>query len=195
LGAKYYAAPMPSESGPASAPQSPGAPNGRSKSPDEEAPLREVIAYGSGAVPNELMGSTFNNLAHPVLNMTLGVSPAIVGLLLSFRGIWDAFTDPVMAYFSDNFKSRWGRRRPFIFAGGLTMLLLGSLAWFIPRSLSELGIAWYFGVMMVLFATAQTVYSVPYWAQGIELSPTYHGRTRVALVRTLFQRVVAFSGP
>ncbi len=186
---------MPTESSSANSPEFPGAPNAGSKSPDDEAPLREVVAYGSGAVPNELIGSTFNNLVHPILNMTLGVSPAIVGLLLSFRGIWDAFTDPVMAYLSDNFKSRWGRRRPFIFAGGLTMLVLGSVAWFIPRDLSELGMAWYFGAMMVLFATAQTVYSVPYWAQGIELSPTYHGRTRVALVRTLFQRVFAFSGP
>lgn len=51
------------------------------------------------------------------------------------------------------------------------------------------------GVMMILFATAQTVYSVPYWALGIELSPTYHGRTRVAVVRTFFARVAAFSHP
>ena len=96
--------------------------------------------------------------------MTLGVSPAMVGLILSFRGSWDAFTDPVMAYISDNTKSRWGRHRPYIFSGGIVMLVLGSLAWFIPRSLSQMGIAWYFGIMMVLFASAQTVYSVPYWA-------------------------------
>jgi len=186
---------MPPDSDPTSLPESRESPGTQAHGSDEEAPPREVIAYGSGAVPNELIGSTFNNLIHPILNMTLGVSPAIVGLLLSFRGIWDAFTDPVMAYISDNTKSRWGRRRPYIFVGGLTMLVLGSLAWFIPRGLSEMGIAWYFGVMMVLFATSQTVYSVPYWAQGIELSPTYHGRTRVALVRTLFHRVFAFSGP
>jgi len=160
-----------------------------------EAPLKEVVFYGSAQVPGEFMGSTFNLLVHPILNMTLGVSPALIGIILAVRGLWDAFTDPIMAYISDNFKSRWGRRRPFILIGGLLMFIFAILAWYIPRDYSETEIAWYFGFMMIMFATTQTIYSVPYWAQGIELSPSYHGRTRVAVTRTLFQRIAALTGP
>ena len=160
-----------------------------------EAPPREVAYYGAAQVPGELMGGMFNVMIHPILNMTLGVNPAIIGILLLIRGLWDAFTDPLMAYFSDNFKSRWGRRRPFILVGGLAMILFGALAWYIPRGLGEMQIAWYFGIVMILFATAQTVYSVPYFAFGIELSPTYNGRTRVAAVRTFFSRLAALSAP
>lgn len=157
--------------------------------------MKEVLCYGSAQIPGELMNSPFNLIVHPILTMTLGVSPALVGMILAIRGLWDAFTDPVMAYISDNFKSRWGRRRPFIFTGGLAMILIGIFAWYIPRDFDEIHIAIYFGIGMILFATAQTVYSVPYWAQGIELSPSYHGRTRVVVIRTLFARTAALSGP
>jgi len=165
------------------------------KPEDREAPMREVVFYGSAQVPGELMNSPFNLIVHNILTMSLGVNPALVGLILAIRGFWDAFTDPIMAYLSDNFKSRWGRRRPFILFGGLAMIVVGVVAWFIPRGFGEVEIAVFFGIMLLLFATCQTVYSVPYWAQGIELSPSYHGRTRVALVRTLFARTAALSGP
>ena len=56
---------MPPERDPARLPESAEQPDPRAQASDEEAPLREVVAYGSGAIPNELIGSTFNNLAHP----------------------------------------------------------------------------------------------------------------------------------
>ncbi len=54
-----------------------------------------------------------------VLNLGLGMNPALVGLLGALPRLVDAFTDPLMGYISDNTRSRWGRRRPYIFAGAI----------------------------------------------------------------------------
>ena len=59
----------------------------------------------------------------------------------------------------------------------------------------EKRIFWFMTVGMMLVATAQTVFSVPYYALGIELSPTYHGRTRVVAYRSIFEKVMGLLSP
>jgi GPH family glycoside/pentoside/hexuronide:cation symporter len=54
-----------------------------------------------------------------VLNLGLGMNPALVGLLGAIPRLFDALIDPLMGYISDNAHTRWGRRRPFIFAGAI----------------------------------------------------------------------------
>ena len=75
-------------------------------------PLLEKIAYGSGCLPMNASVNSIKNLAGPIFNITLGMHPFRVGNVLLAARFWDAFTDPVMGWISDNTKSRWGRRRP-----------------------------------------------------------------------------------
>ena len=42
----------------------------------------------------------------------IGLSPAYVSLAIMIGNIWDAVTDPLMGFISDNTRTRWGRRRP-----------------------------------------------------------------------------------
>jgi len=53
----------------------------------------------------------------------------------------------------------------------------------------------YLTIGMMLVATAHTIFSVPYYALGIELSPTYHGRTRVVAYRSIFEKLLGLTGP
>jgi GPH family glycoside/pentoside/hexuronide:cation symporter len=65
-------------------------------------PLFEKIAYGVGVLPMNTAVGSIKNLAGPIFNITLGMHPFRVGNVLLAARFWDAFTDPVMGWISDN---------------------------------------------------------------------------------------------
>jgi len=100
-----------------------------------DASTKEIIYYGLGTLGGEV-GNTFNLLMFPILTIVLHINPIIVSMIISIRMIWDAFTDPAMAYISDNHRGRFGRRRPFILIGGLLIPLVVCITWFaMPKGL------------------------------------------------------------
>jgi GPH family glycoside/pentoside/hexuronide:cation symporter len=159
---------------------------------EEQVSLKNKIGFGMGAVAECIMGNSIGQMANYVLNLGLGVRPELVGWLLSLPRIWDAFTDPVVGSWSDNFRSRLGRRRPFIFAGALLSAIIFAAMWFLPRGWSEMQYFWYFLVMSLLYYTAYTIWVVPWTAMGCELTNDYNERTRVMAYRTFFMSIGGF---
>ncbi|MDH3588426.1 MAG: MFS transporter [Gammaproteobacteria bacterium] len=157
--------------------------------PEDRIPFSQKLAYGAGALVNNLLAST-GNLIVPVLNMGLGMNPALAGLAASLPRLTDAITDPLMGYISDNTKSRWGRRRPYIFAGAIMAGLLLMLLWQLPDNKSESFYFWYFLIVSVFFFLAYTVYATPWVALGYELTPDYHERTRLMGVQNFIGQPV-----
>ena len=100
-------------------------------SPRDRVSFPHKIAYGIGGFVNNLLASAIGGMAI-ILTLALGVSPALVGLLGLFPRIFDAITDPLVGFISDNTKSRWGRRRPFIFVGAIFTGIVFALLWQIP---------------------------------------------------------------
>jgi GPH family glycoside/pentoside/hexuronide:cation symporter len=160
-----------------------------------DVPRGELIAYSVSEAPNNIAGNVMTSLANPIMVVTLGLSPTSVGLVLMLRGLWDAVTDPLMGYITDNSKNRFGKRRPFILIGGVLMALALLVAWWFPTDRGDKTMLLFYGVGLILFATAQTIFSVPYGALGFELSGTYNGRTRVQMARTLASRISNFASP
>lgn len=154
--------------------------------------LKNKLGYGSGAVAECVMGNSIGQMANYVLNIGLGVRPELVGWLLALPRLWDAFTDPVVGAWSDNFRSRFGRRRPFMFAGALLSAVIFAAMWFLPRGWSEMQYFWYFLTMSLLYYTAYTIWVVPWTAMGCELTGDYNERTRVMAYRTFFMSVGGF---
>lgn len=113
----------------------------------------------------------FQQLAYPLFNIFLGMNPGLIGLMLGLRKFWDAFTDPLIGNWSDNTKSRWGRRRPFIFVGSLLMPATFLLIYFIPQELDETPMFYYLMATSLVFYLAYTVLAVPLGALGLELTP------------------------
>ncbi len=107
--------------------------------------------------------------------------------------IWDAITDPVMGAISDNFSSRFGRRRPFVFVGGILTAVAFAAIWWIPRGLGEQGTFFAFLGMLLLYYTAFTIFVVPYLALGFEMTPDYNERTRVMSYRSFFSTGAGFA--
>ena len=99
--------------------------------PEDRIPFQHKLIYGLGAFVNNLLAAAIGGMVI-VLNLGLGMNPALVGLLGALPRLTDALTDPLMGYISDNTRSRWGRRRPYIFVGAIAAGIIFALLWQLP---------------------------------------------------------------
>ena len=144
--------------------------------------LGKKVIYGLGAFINNLLGAAMVTMSI-VLNLGLGMNPALVGLLGALPRFLDAFTDPLMGYISDQTKSKWGRRRPYIFIGAIISGIIFAMLWQLPRGQSQEFYFWFFLIGSTLFYLAYTIFATPWVALGYELTPDYHERTRIMAVQ------------
>lgn len=160
----------------------------------DKIPLTQKIIYGLGAFVNNLLGAAIGGMVI-VLNLGLAMNPALVGLLSALPRLTDALTDPLMGYISDHTKSKWGRRRPYIFFGAIAAGIVFALIWQLPRDQSESFYFWFFLIGSLLFYMAYTVFATPWVALGYELTPDYHERTRLMAVQNFMGQLAYFIAP
>lgn len=146
--------------------------------PEDRISIAQKLIYGLGAFVNNLLAAAIGGMAI-VLNLGLGMNPALVGLLGALPRLTDALTDPLMGYISDHTKSRWGRRRPYIFFGAIAAGIIFALLWQLPEGKSETYYFWFFLIGSLFFYLAYTIFATPWVALGYELTPDYHERTRL----------------
>lgn len=146
--------------------------------PEDRIPLAHKLIYGLGGLVNNLLAAAIGGMTI-VLNLGLGMNPALVGLLGALPRLSDALTDPLMGYISDNTRSRWGRRRPYIFVGAIAAGLIYALLWQLPAGQSENFYFWFFLIGSLIFYLAYTTFATPWVALGYELTPDYHERSRL----------------
>jgi len=145
---------------------------------EDKLPLSQKIAYGMGALANNLLGGAIGYMAI-VLNVGLGMNPALIGFLQAIPRLTDALTDPIMGYVSDNTRSRYGRRRPYMFVGAILVGTIFALMWQLPDGHSEMFYFWLFLSWSIVFYLAYTMFATPWVALGYEMTPDYHERTRL----------------
>lgn len=162
--------------------------------PADRLTVQQKVVYGLGAFVNNLLAAASGGMMI-VLNLGLGLNPALVGLLGALPRLTDALTDPVMGYISDNTRTRWGRRRPYIFAGAILAGLTFALLWHLPEGRSESFYFWYFLIGSIVFYLAYTVFATPWVALGYELTPDYHERTRLMGVQNFMGQVAYVVAP
>ena len=162
--------------------------------PQDRIPFHLKLVYGLGAFVNNLLAAASGGMMI-VLNLGLGMNPALVGLLGAVPRLWDAFTDPVVGYISDKTETRWGRRRPYIFFGAIAVGIIFALLWQLPPGKSELFYFWYFLAGSLLFYLAYTVFATPWVALGYELTPDYNERTRLMGVQNFIGQLAYVIAP
>lgn len=162
--------------------------------PEDRIPFRSKFIYGIGGFVNNLLAAAIGGMTI-VLNLGLGMNPALIGLLGALPRLTDAITDPLMGFISDRTKSRWGRRRPYIFVGAILAGLVFALLWQLPRDQSETFYFWFFLGGSVLLYLAYTVFATPWVALGYELTPDYHERTRLMGVQNFVSQLAYAVAP
>ena len=108
-----------------------------------------------------------------------GMDPWLAGLLGGLPRIFDALTDPIMGFISDNTKSKWGRRRPYIFVGAILSGILFAVLFQMSEDNSVMFNFWYFLLMSLLFLVGNTMYATPLVGLGYEMTSDYNERTRL----------------
>lgn len=156
---------------------------------EDRIPLRQKSAYAVGMFVNNLQAAALPAMM-VILNLGLGMDPFLVGLIAAIPRVFDAVSDPMVGYISDNTRTRWGRRRPFIFAGAILSGIIFALMWQLPEGHSESFYFWVFLAASILFFLAYTLYATPFVAFGYEMTADYHERTRLhAFANTVGQLV------
>jgi GPH family glycoside/pentoside/hexuronide:cation symporter len=161
----------------------------------DRVPLPQKAAYASGVVASCYLTNTISVLALPIYNIALGVHPMTISLALGLPRFLDAIIDPFIGNISDNTRTRWGRRRPFIAGGVMVASLLFALMWLPPAHADVTVLGIYFTVICVLTFLAISIFQIPYDALGMELSQDYNERTRVQAWKMTFYYVFSFLTP
>ena len=103
----------------------------------------QKAAYSIGSLVNQFQAAAIGSLVI-VLNLGLGMNPALVGLLGAIPRLIDAFSDPLIGHSSDNTRTRWGRRKPWIFFGAIFSGILFALMFHLHKGHVESFYFWYF---------------------------------------------------
>lgn len=141
-------------------------------------PIFQRAVYSIGGLVNSFQAAAIGAMVI-VLNLGLGVNPALVGIVGFIPRIFDAITDPVTGYISDNIRTPWGRRRPVIALGAIFGGVFFALMFQLYKGHSGNFYFWYFLLFQCLFFLGFTCFSIPWIALGYELTPDYHERTRL----------------
>ncbi|MFH1552179.1 MAG: MFS transporter [Candidatus Omnitrophota bacterium] len=158
-------------------------------------PIPTKMFYSLGTAVDMWGLWLYPSVAFAVFNMYLGVSPWLVGLALTLIRVFDAVVDPVVGWVSDNLRSRYGRRRPFILiAGILSGLALPILFWVSPSwvNIKFLGVSMIFWYMLgsnLIYIPIISSFTVPYYSLSNEMTPDYEERTSIMAYRSMAQKI------
>ncbi len=139
-----------------------------------------AIAYAAPCASFMWIQLLYNNYILKYAVDVLLIPSATMGAILLATRLWDAVSDPLVAYLSDATRAEAGRRRPWILLGSLPVGLTTFALWNPPAALAGSLLVVWMVVAITLWETAMTTFSVPYFALGAEITMDHHDRTRIA---------------
>lgn len=144
----------------------------------DKVPIVQKAAFGAGHLVNNLLPGALGIFMFFLLT-AFGMDPFLAGILGGLPRLFDAVTDPIMGFISDNTRSRWGRRRPYIFAGAILSGALFAVLWQLDENNSQTYNFWYFLILSLIYLIGNTIFSTPLIGLGYEMTSDYNERTRL----------------
>ncbi len=144
-------------------------------------PFGQKVAFGLGMLANQMFPAALG-IFMVVLVQDMGFPTWMWGILFFLPRAYDAILDPIMGFVSDNTRSKWGRRRQYVFIGAILMGVAFVAMWQLHRADGLTHNFVYFLLWSLVFFTGLTVFSIPYVAIGYEMSDDFHERTSIMAV-------------
>ena len=144
-------------------------------------PMGQKVAFGLGMLANQMFPAILG-IFMVVLIQDLGFSPLMWGIIFFAPRVFDAITDPIMGFISDNTRSRHGRRKQYVFVGAIIAGIAFIMMWQLYR---DNGLDYnfiYFMIWSFVFYLGMTIFGTPFVAMGYEMSNDFHERTRIMAV-------------
>ena len=144
----------------------------------DRVPIVQKAAFGAGHLVNNLLPGALGIFMFFLLT-AFGMDPFLAGILGGLPRLFDAVTDPIMGFISDNTRSRFGRRRPYIFVGAILSGVLFAVLWQLDENNSPTFNFWYFLIVSLIYLIGNTIFSTPLIGLGYEMTSDYNERTRL----------------
>lgn len=144
----------------------------------DKVPLLQKSAFGAGHLVLNLLPGALAFFQFFLLT-AFKMDPLDAGILSAAPRLFDALTDPIMGFISDNTKSRFGRRRPYIFIGAILSGVFFAILWQMNEANSQDYNFWYFLIFSMVFLIGNTMFATPLVGLGYEMTSDYNERTRL----------------
>ena len=165
------------------------------KSSPDYVPMKEKLAYGCGALMDGGGVALMACVMLKYMTDTLGIVAASASTIMMVSKIWDAVTDPLMGSITDNTRTRWGRRRPFMVFGGVFLIIALALL-FAPIKdwwgiTSQAGMISYVLIFYIVWNTCSTITQVPYTSMASDISPSFRERNNANTIKLVFTAIAS----
>ncbi|MBV9905865.1 MAG: MFS transporter [Alphaproteobacteria bacterium] len=147
---------------------------------------RAKFFYGFGSIAYGVKDFGFGTLLLFYYNQVVGLPAAEVSLAILIVLWVDAFADPIVGQISDNLRTRWGRRHPFMYSAAIPLAISYFFLWMPPTAWGHTGTLAYLVVMAIIVRVFITMYEIPSSAMVPEMTDNYDQRTTFISVRYFF---------
>jgi GPH family glycoside/pentoside/hexuronide:cation symporter len=154
----------------------------------DRVPMRQKLGYGLGAFIDMWGHWLYPTLAFQVFNIFLGMAPGLISTAQMIKIIIDAASDAVFGWLSDNTRTRWGRRRPFILVGGVLAGIGLPLMFAVGRGWSDTEYFIFMLVSTALYVPVMSCFNLPWTSLAAEMTPDYHERTSLQSIKNAIQK-------
>jgi Na+/melibiose symporter-like transporter len=144
------------------------------------------LAYGFGTVAYGTKDAGLKYFLLLFYAQVVGMDPRLVSLAILIALVFDAISDPIVGYWSDNFRSKWGRRHPFMYAAAVPVAISYYFIWTPPEGWSDQALFWYIVILAITIRTFITAYETPSAALAPELTDDYDERSNLLSFRYFF---------
>ena len=147
----------------------------------------QKLSLGFGDLGYSLVANTFSSYMLFFGNTVMGVSGTLMGVAIAIGTVWDAITDPVMGFISDNTRNNFfGRRHLFILIGTIGMTIANVLLWSVPMTFSPVLKMVWFMLCIIALRTFTTMFQTPVAALSLDMSNDYNERANIQIVKSVF---------
>jgi GPH family glycoside/pentoside/hexuronide:cation symporter len=154
-------------------------------------PLVTKLIYGSGDW-GRASYNTLRQIFYAIfLTDVVGLDPRLASIAALVGIIWDAINDPIVGTLSDNVRTRWGRRRPFMLLFSIPFALAFLVLWWAPPWKTQAMLTLHITLAFMFSDTIQTLVTVPYLALTPEIAKEYDERTSLTSIRMFFNLIAS----
>ena len=140
------------------------------------------LAYGVGDMGINLYFMSTSTFLLFFYTDVFGLEASVAASVFFVARLVDAITDPLMGYWADRTRTRWGRFRPFLLWGAIPLAVIGVAVFTVPE-LNDFGkIVWVYATY-TLFGVIYTVVTIPYASLTSLLTDDYSERASLSTVR------------
>lgn len=157
-----------------------------------ETSLGTKIAYSHGTLIDTMSSMNFVFLGFTFYFAVVGLPVYYIFLGSLIYTFWDAFNDPLLGAISDRTKSRYGRRKLWLYITAIPMVILTLLLWTPPLTAPLVIKFFYFLIIIILYDAIYTIFTVNINALWPEMFLTIEERTKIGWWRNIFM-IIALS--